>query len=193
MPFRLLSACLISLCVATAAAGQGEPESKRRPGSYLGATTAYVQSRAWVEETDDHDDLGFGPLHTWGLAFRVGDAFADWFAVGFQVFFTSKRSEEESIGAFELMLDASFYPYAGLGVRPSVGMGLGFASGKNEWESGGGGPACLALAVLYEFRGPWLFSIAPVVNVSWITGEGFDGLFLLIGVEITKWFKTATG
>ena len=217
MLFRLLSACLISLYAATAAAGQDETkasskdagaeaksekkttdwrnnsELKRRPGSYLGGTLAYVQSRAWAEETDDHGDLSFGPLHTWGLAFRVGDAFADWFAVGFQVFLTNRRSEDESIGAFELMLDASFYPYAGLGIRPSVGIGLGFASGKNDWEFGGGGPACLALAVLYEFRVTRFFSIAPVVNVSWITGENFDGLFLFIGIEFTKWFKTATG
>ncbi len=189
----MLSACLISLYAVTAAAEQDETELKRRPGSYLGGTLAYVQSRAWANETDDHDDLKFGPLHTWGMAFRVGDAFTDWFAVGFQVFFTNKRSKEESIGAFELMLDASFYPYAGLGIRPSVGIGLGFASGDNDWEFGGGGPACLALAVLYEFRVTRFFSIAPVVNASWITGENFDGFFLLIGIEFTKWFKTATG
>ena len=217
MPFRLLSTCLIFLCAAGAAAGQDEteasskdvktevksdkkttdwrnnPELKRRPGSYLGGAIGYVQSRAWAPETEDHDDLSFGPLHTWGLAFRVGDAFADWFAVGFQVFLTNKRSEDESIGAFSLMLDATFYPYAGLGIRPSVGIGLGFASGKNSWEFSGGGPACLGLAVLHEFRVTRFFSIAPVVNVSWITGENFDGLFMLFGIEFTKWFETATG
>jgi hypothetical protein len=57
---------------------------------------------------------------------------------------------------------------------------------------GGGGPGCLSLALLYEFRVGRYFTIAPVVQTAWIVSDGYDGVYLFIGLEFTKWFKTAT-
>lgn len=170
-----------------------DPSVKRHPGSYIGVGAGYAQVRAWVEANEDHGDLEFGPFHTWYASLRVGDAFAEWFALGFQVEVTNTTSGKEQVGAFNLMLDASFYPIAGLGIRPALGLGLGFANGKEEWEFGGGGPGCFSLSVLYEFRILRLFAVAPVAQAFWITGQGFDGLFLFFGLEFIKWFETPTG
>jgi hypothetical protein len=170
-----------------------DPGVRRRPGSYLGGAIGYSQTRAWIPANDSHGDLALGPVHTYGLALRVGDAFAEWFAVGFQVQIYSGKSDTAKISAFDLLLDATFYPWQGLGLRPSVGLGFGYARGEHEWEMGGGGPGCLAVGVLYEFRVTRLFSIAPIVQVSWIAGEEFDSLFLFVGIELAKWFGTAIG
>jgi hypothetical protein len=170
-----------------------DPAVLRHPGSYIGGALGYANLRAWVPENADHGDLAVGPLQTWMLAFRVGDAFAEWFAVGFRIGLSNNTRGEETIGVFDLMLDLSFYPWEGLGIRPSVGLGLGFASGKEEWEFGGGGPFAAALAVLYEIRVTRLFVIAPVVQVVYVGGEEFDALGIFAGLEILKWFATATG
>jgi hypothetical protein len=169
-----------------------DPAVKRRPGSYLGGTIGYIQARAWVPGNDTHGDLALGPIHTWGSALRVGDAFAEWFALGFQLQIVSGKNDSSQVSAFDLLLDATFYPWRGLGIRPSVGLGFGYARGEHEWEMGGGGPGCLSMGLLYEIRITRLFSIAPVVQLSWIAGEEFDGLFFFAGLEIMKWFRTAT-
>ena len=57
----------------------------------------------------------------------------------------------------------------------------------------GGGPANLAFAISYEIRVLRLLTVGPVVQVSWISGDDYDSFFLLFGVEILKWFKTAKG
>jgi hypothetical protein len=170
-----------------------DPSVRRHPGSYLGGGIGYVQSRAWLPSNEEHGDLAFGPLHTWGQYFRVGDAFFEWFAVGFQINVTSTTQDGISVGAFSLLLDTTLYPWQGLGIRPSVGLGLGFAQGKKDWEFGGGGPGALSLALFYEIRILRLLVVSPVAQVYWVTGEEFDGLFLLFGIEVTKWFDTAEG
>ena len=170
-----------------------DPSVKRRPGSYLAGTIGYMQSRAWVEANKEHDDLEFGPLHTFMGSIRVGDAFTEWFALGFQVGITNGTQDKQQVGAFTLLLDTTFYPVAGFGVRPAVGLGLGFANGEKEWEFGGGGPGCLSLSLVYEFRITRRFVLAPVVQTFYIGGGEFDGLFLFFGLEIMRWFDTATG
>lgn len=170
-----------------------DPAVPRRPGSYLSGTIGYMQSRAWVEANKEHGDLAFGPIHTWMGSLRVGDAFAEWFALGFQVGITNGTQGKEQVGAMALLLDTTFYPVAGFGVRPALGLGLGFASGDKDWKFGGGGPGCLSLALVYEFRITRRFVLAPVVQTLWITGQEFDGVFLFFGLEIMRWFDTATG
>jgi len=178
---------------APAVPWRSDPAVKRRPGSYLGGALGYAQARVWVPANDTHEDLALGPVHTWELAFRVGDAFTEWFAVGFQIQIVNGKNDAAQISAFDLLLDATFYPWRGLGLRPSVGIGFAYGRGEHAWETGGGGPGCLALGVLYEIRITRLFTIAPVVQVSWIAGEEFDGLFFFAGIEFVKWFMTATG
>jgi hypothetical protein len=170
-----------------------DPNTKRHPGSYIAAGAGYAQVRAWLEANEEHGDLEFGPMHSWFASLRVGDAFTEWFALGFQVEISNAYKGKQQIGAFNLMLDASFFPIAGLGIRPAVGLGLGFANGEEEWEFGGGGPGCVSLSLLYEFRILELLAVAPVAQGFWITGQGFDGLFLFFGVEFVKWFETPTG
>ncbi len=170
-----------------------DPSLKRRPGSYLGGGFNYVNANVWVEETEDHDDLRFGPMHSWGINFRVGDAFTDWFALGFQILLSSARADHNQVSMFGLLFDISFYPWKGLGIRPAVGIGMGFAQGENKWDMGGGGPGCLSLAVLYEIRVGRLFSIAPMVQTTWIVSDGYDQINIFIGLEFMKWFRTATG
>ena len=170
-----------------------DPTVARHPGSYLGGSIGYANVRAWLPENDEHAELSFGPMHTWLTGFRVGDAFAEWFAVGFQIQISSTTRGGEQVGLFDLMLDASFYPCGGLGLRPSFGLGLGFASGREDWEFGGGGPAAVGFAVLYEFRVTRLFVIAPVAQVVYVGGQEFDGLVFSVGIELIKWFATATG
>lgn len=169
-----------------------DPSIKRRPGSYLGGGIDYTQMHVWMEANDDHDDLKFGPLHTWGINFRVGDAFTDWFAIGFQLLLSSVTREGRQTSMFGLLLDTSFYPWRGLGIRPAVGIGMAFAQGENDWEMGSGGPGCLSLAILYEIRVTRFFSIAPMVQTAWIVSDGYDGVYIFIGLEFMKWFRTAT-
>jgi hypothetical protein len=173
-----------------------DPEVLRRPGSYIGGGIGYVQSRAWVEETENHAFLEFGPFHAMQLTFRVGDAFAEWIAVGFQIemmFNLSYEEGEETVGAFALYLDTTFFPIAGLGLRPSLGMGMGYAMGEKEYNFGFGGPGSLGFAMLYEIRLGRLLVVSPIAQAYWIGGDGFDGLFLFFGLEVTKWFDTPTG
>jgi hypothetical protein len=172
---------------------RGDPSVQRHPGSYIGGAIGYANVRSWVEESDEHDDMFVGPFHTFALSFRVGDAFFEWLALGFQIEIASAKRRGQQIGMFNLLLDTTFYPWEGLGLRPSFGLGLGFASGKEEWEFGGGGPGCLGMAVLYEVRVTRLFVIAPIVQTFWISGQGYDGLTIFAGLEILKWFETATG
>lgn len=170
-----------------------DTEVKRHPGSYIGGSSGYSLAWAWLEANKEHGDLEFGPMGSWFASLRVGDAFFEWLALGFQVGITNASEGKKRVGAFNLLLDASLYPVGGLGIRPAVGLGLGFATGNEEWEFGGGGPGCLSLAVLYEFRITQLFVIAPVAQGFWITGQGFDGLFVFLGIELIKWFETPTG
>jgi len=200
-PLLVASLCLAALDAAaqgteanaSEAAVKPDEAVKRHPGSYLGGALGYIQSRAWVPANESHGDLELGPVHTWGMGFRVGDAFTEWFALGIQLQLSGGKADTTQISALELLLDVTFYPWGGLGVRPSLGIGFGYAQGEHKWEMGGGGPGCLGLALLYEIRITRLFTIAPIAQVSWIAGEEFDGLFIFAGIEFIKWFKTATG
>ena len=169
-----------------------DPTVKRHPGSYLGGGLGYVQSRSWfVPQEDEYDDpVDIGPLHGWGAFFRVGDAFLEWLALGFQIDMTSSISgDARSIAAFGLLLDITFYPWKGFGIRPSVGVGFSYATGKADFEIGYGSPLDVSLALLYEFRLSRLFAVAPIAQVYWVTGEDYDGLFLFFGLELIKWFE----
>ena len=179
-------------CIAYASDTQQTTDTSRRPGSYISAALGYVQARTWLDANDDHDKLMIGPLHTFGTSFRVGDAFSDWFTLGFQIQIISAKADNAQTSVFDLVLDATFYPWRGLGLRPSVGIGMGYAKGKNDWEFGGGGPAAMSLATLYEFRITKRLTLAPVAQALWITGGEFNGVFLFFGLELTKWFMTAT-
>lgn len=177
---------------ATAIPWRRDPSVPRHPGSYIGGAIGYSRAWAWIPENDRHGDLAPGPFDSMGMAFGVGDAFTEWFALGFRIQIASGRNGDAQYGSFGLLLDATFYPAPGLGLRPAVGLGFGYATGEHDWEVGGGGPGCLALGVLYEIRLARLITLAPVVQGAWITGEGFDGATLFVGLELTKWFMTAT-
>lgn len=172
-----------------------DPTVLRHPGSYVGGTIAYLQARTWVDETEDHAKLEYGPIHSMLSTVRVGDALAEWFAIGFQLEIMQNLSQDksENVGAMTLYLDTTFYPWEGLGLRPSAGLGIAFAMGEKEFDFGFGGPGSLAFSVLYEFRILRLFTIAPVAQVFWIGSDGFDGLFVAFGVELLKWFDSPTG
>ena len=179
-----------------------DPSLRRRPGSYIGGVLGYAMGHAWYTTTkkDLVSDFEIGPVHLQAMAVRVGDAFYDWLSVGFQVsilnmpFGVKTSSEDPKLGGFGLYLDTTFYPWRGLGLRPSVGLGFSFAQdGPEAFQLGFGGPANLAFALSYEFRITRLFTMGPTVQVSWISGEDYDAFFLLIGLEILKWFKTAKG
>ncbi len=164
-----------------------DPTIRRRPASYVGGSINYIQARTWIDENEDHKKLNYGPLHFVATTIRVGDAFSDKFAMGFQVQSVNIKADEVQVSAFALLLDLSFYPWKGLGVRPSAGFGFGFAQGKNKWEFGFGGPGTLAFSLLYEFRLTRKLTLAPVVTTTWITGDGFDSLFALAGIELLFW------
>ncbi len=173
-----------------------DPAVLRHPGSYLGGSVGYLQAHAWVDETEDHAELNFGPLHNLQTNFRVGDAFTEWLAVGFQIamsYSVQGEDAKETLGAFALFLDVTFYPFEGLGIRPSAGMGLAYAMGEKDFDFGTGGPASVAFALLYEIRLARLLVIAPIAQVYWITNDEFDGVFLFLGLEVLKWFDTPTG
>ncbi|MBN2343593.1 MAG: hypothetical protein JXX29_18545 [Deltaproteobacteria bacterium] len=161
----------------------------RRPASYVGGSLNYAQLRTWVEETDDHRKLTFGPLHSVANVFRVGDALHEKFALGFQIQFLNAKKDHEQVSAFALLLDATFYPWKGLGIRPSAGFGFGFAQGENKWEFGFGGPGTLSFSLLYEFRITRKFTLAPIAQMTWLTGDGYDSLFTLFGIEMLFWLS----
>ena len=164
-----------------------DPTIRRRPASYIGGAMNYIQVYTWLAENDDHRKLSYGPLHFVAGTFRVGDAFGDKFAIGFQMQSVNAKNEEVQISAFALLLDLSFYPWKGLGVRPSAGFGFGFAQGENKWEFGFGGPGTLSFSLLYEFRITKKMTLAPVVTTTWLTGEGYDAMFALVGIEMLFW------
>lgn len=173
---------------------------RRRPGSYLGGVLGYAMGRAWYTTTQQDlvSHFEIGPLHLMATSVRVGDAFFDWLSVGFQVTLIpaggSQKRADQVLRGFGLYLDTTFYPWRGLGLRPSVGLGFSFAQdGTEAFQLGFGGPASLAFTLSYEFRVTRLLTMGPAVQVSWISGEDYDALFLFIGLEILKWFKTAKG
>ncbi len=173
-----------------------DPKTLRHPGSYIGFGAGYTNVHTWFtpQEEEFAEEMSLGPFHSWQAFFRVGDAFKEWFAIGFQINMTyGKDGESGATGGFTLLLDTTFYPWRGLGIRPSVGLGFSYAQGKEEYEFGYGGPGCLSLAITYEFRISRLFAIAPVAQVFWIAGEDFNGLYLSGGIEFVKWFDTPTG
>ncbi len=173
-----------------------DPKTLRHPGSYIGLAIGYNNARTWfVPQEDEFDDeVSLGPYNGWQFSFRTGDAFKEWFAIGFQIDMSyGGYGSEGTIGAFGLLLDTTFYPWRGLGIRPSLGLGFSYAQGKEQFEFGFGGPGSLSLALTYEFRVSRLIALAPVVQASWITGEDFNGLFFFFGLEFLKWFDTPTG
>ncbi|MBN2801671.1 MAG: hypothetical protein JXR91_01115 [Deltaproteobacteria bacterium] len=166
-----------------------DPKVKRHPASYLGGSLNYQQLYSWLDENKDHKKLTFGPLSGFAPTFRVGDAFAEFFTIGFQVQFLIAKTSATQISSLAILLDATFYPWRGLGIRPSAGFGFSFTQGKNQWEFGSGGPGTLALALLYEFRISRYITIAPIVHTTYIASDGYKSLALLFGVEMTAWFK----
>ncbi|MDJ0764414.1 MAG: hypothetical protein QNJ97_15665 [Myxococcota bacterium] len=173
-----------------------DPSVLRHPGSYIAAGVGYTQGRAWfIPDRDEFDeDIFIGPVHGYNTTFRVGDAFFEWLAIGFQVnIIGAIEQEENAISAFGLLLDTTLYPLRGLGIRPSVGLGFGYAVGKADYETGFGGPLNLALAVSYEIRLTKLIVLAPVAQIGWIRGDNFDTLSFGVGLEFQKWFATPTG
>lgn len=184
----LLFACRASI------ASDVDPKAARHPGSYVGIGTGYAQSRAWVQSNEDHPDFEVGPLHSWQAVFRVGDAFSEWFSIGFQnVLMQASKGKKESIAVFALFLDSTFYPWRGLGISPAVGLGFSYATGRNEFEFDYGGPLSLSLTLKYEFQITRLLVIAPVAQTYWVRSDKFDGLYIFFGLEFAKWFESATG
>jgi hypothetical protein len=165
------------------------PSTRRRPSSYIGGSVNYLQLHAWLAANDDHKKLQLGPLHGFAPTFRVGDALTEYFSLGFQVQFLIAKTANQQISAFAIMLDASFYPWRGLGIRPSAGFGFSFAQGSNDWEFGFGGPGTLGLALLYEFRISKVMTLAPIVQATLVGSDGYRSLAILFGVEITAWFR----
>lgn len=173
-----------------------DPTIRRRPGSYLGGGMGYSQGHVWyaAQEADaTTDSLYFGPAHCSHLFLRVGDAFVEWFALGFQINIVSTINQNERLSAFGLLLDTTFYPWRGLGIRPSVGLGFAYVDSRSSNSTGFGWPADVSLTITYEIRITRHFVIAPFVQTYWITGKDFDGLFYCFGIEFLRWFKTATG
>ena len=85
-----------------------DPSVARHPGSYVGVGSGYSQSRAWVQSNEDHPDFEVGALHSWQTVFRVGDAFTEWFSLGFKnVLMQAAKGKSESIAAFALFLDST--------------------------------------------------------------------------------------
>ena len=170
---------------------RNDPKVPRRTGSYLGWGVGYSMLNAKFTPIEDEfkEELSLGPMHAFGLALRVGDVIREWFTVGFQIQLTGgTNSEAESITAFGILLDATFYPWRGLGIRPSVGLGVSYAVGKEDYQLGYGWPADLSLSVNYEFRVARTFTLGPVAQIYWIPGEDYNGFFFFIGIEFSKWF-----
>jgi hypothetical protein len=171
----------------------------RRPGSFIGGSSGAALGYSWFKTV--HRDLeleyDLGPMVGSALSIRVGDAFFEWFTVGFQVNIinaTFGGVEEPKTAAFALLLDTAFYPWRGLGLKPSVGLGFSYGqAGAESFQIAMGGPATLAFGVCYEFRITPLFTIGPSVQVSWTTGDDYNSLYLLFSLEFLKWFRTAKG
>jgi hypothetical protein len=171
-----------------------DPSVPRHPGSYLGGGLGYVMNTAWLDKNDDHPDLKYSPLHGYNVYLRVGDAFTEWFSLGFQMGLMGAYGEAR-LGGFALLLDTAFYPLPGLIVRPNVGLGIVYAQGKRSWELGYGGPAVLSLSLGYELRVTKKFYLCPTASAMWVSRseEGFDCLTFFFGLEMLRWFLTATG
>jgi hypothetical protein len=187
---------------AAAAARQKRryPTDKRHPGSYMGGAIGYTMANSWyrVEISEYEREYDLGPLHGTSTIVRVGDAFFEWFAVGFQIDLVSAnnfyQSKEKMMSGFGLYLDTTFYPWRGFGLRPSVGLGFSYAqTGTDRHEFGFGGPASLSFAVTYEFRLPRLFTLGPVFQIAWTAGEDYNAMFFTVGIELLKWFMTPEG
>ena len=160
----------------------------------------YTMAHSWykVKQKDYEQDYELGPIHGTVMFIRVGDAFFEWFAVGFQIDLISAnnfyQSKEKAMSGFGLYLDTTFYPWRGLGLRPSVGLGFSYAqAGKEQHEFGFGGPASLSFTMSYEFWVSRLFTMGPVVQLSWIAGEDYNSMFFSVGIEFLKWFMTPEG
>lgn len=171
----------------------------RRPGSYIGGGMGYTMANAWytVTQQDLVESYDIGPSHGYMSFIRVGDALYEWLAAGFQIdILSAALSGADADGAtcFGLYVDVTFYPWRGLGLRPSLGVGFSYAqAGKETYEMGIGGPLTLSFAASYEFRVSKGFTMGPMVQVSWVRGEDFDALFFNVGLELIKWFKSAEG
>lgn len=174
-----------------------DPSVLRRPGSYIGGGMGYTMANAWytVKQKDLVESYDIGPAHGYMSFIRVGDALYEWLAAGFQIdILSAALSGADADGAtcFGLYVDVTFYPWRGLGLRPSLGVGFSYAqAGKETYEMGLGGPLTLAFAASYEFRVSKGFTMGPMIQVSWVRGEDFDALFFNVGLELIKWFKSA--
>jgi len=173
-----------------------DPSVKRHPGSYIGGGLSYMMADVWytVKVDDFESKYSFVPIHGISGVLRVGDAFKEWLAIGFQIMILNAQnsSRNRSTASFGLLLDTSFYPWRGLGIRPSVGFGFGFAqAGKESYQLGFGGPACLSFALSYEIRITRLFMLVPTVAISWIgNGNDFNIMTFTAGIDMLKWFIT---
>lgn len=175
---------------------RADPATLRHPGSYIGFGGGWAQHRIWFtpQQEEFDDELEMGPFNAWQSIFRVGDAFFEWLAVGFQINMTyGWHGDNQIMGGFGLLLDVTFYPWRGLGIRPSVGLGFSYASGEKDFEFGFGGPGDFSLAITYEFRLTRLFAVAPVAQTYVITGEDYTAFSFCFGLEFVKWFDTPTG
>ncbi len=176
-----------------------DPSVLRHPGSYLGGGMGYLMSFSWFtnEQRDFSTDYEIGPVHGTNMNLRAGDAFFEWLAVGFQVTINNgaiDQSADEKTSGFGLYLDTTLYPWRGFGIRPSVGLGFGYSqAGTESYKLGFGGPLSLSISMSYEARITRLFTIGPMVQLSWIRGDEYDVLYLTIGIEFLKWFQTAEG
>lgn len=179
---------------------RNDPSLKRRPGSYIGVAMGYTMgfSQFTYESRDFSQSYELGPIHGSDMVIRVGDAFFDWLAVGFQVNIvqgTMGAADEPKTAAFGLYLDTTLYPWTkGFGIRPSVGLGFGYTqAGPESYKLGFGGPLSLSVSLTYEGRLTRLITLGPVIQVAWTHGEQYDSTYVIFGIEFMKWFLTAEG
>jgi hypothetical protein len=171
----------------------------RRPGSFMGGSSGVAMAYAWytTEQQDLELTFDLGPIWASAMSIRVGDAFFEWFTVGFQINFISGGfggEDDPKTAGFALFLDTAFYPWRGLGLRPSVGLGFSYAqAGTESYQISFGGPATLGFAVSYEFRVTRLFTMGPSIQFTWTTGDEYDCAYLIFALEFIKWFKSAKG
>jgi hypothetical protein len=176
-----------------------DPSSRRRPGSYLGGSLGYAMAFSWFtyEQRDFRRRYEIGPVHGLAGAIRAGDAFFDWLAVGFQVNITAGTFgdvNKQKTAGFGLYLDTTLYPAMGFGIRPSVGLGFAYSqAGKESYKFAFGGPLSLSVSLTYEGRISRWWTLGPVVQLSWITGDQYDVMYITFGLELLKWFRTAEG
>ena len=176
-----------------------DPSLRRRPGSYLGGSLGYAMAFSWFtyEQREFKRSYEIGPVHGLAGAIRAGDAFFDWLAVGFQVDITAGtfgEATKKKTAGFGLYLDTTLYPIKGFGVRPSVGLGFAYSqAGKESYKFAFGGPLSLSVSLTYEARLTRWWTLGPVVQLSWITGDQYDVMYITFGLELLKWFRTAEG